>query len=274
MVDLGILAKMREDWPAAEAWFRKAAPIWRDAKIEDQEITSLAELGWALGRQERLDEAETILKDVLARRTRLFGPNDWSVGDTYEKLTPIVMSRHQPERAESLATKALEIRRAVYGAQSPQAGRQLQNVAFVREARGDSAGAVSYLRESLVLVRARRPPSDPGVLDAQRMLAIDLCATGAVAEGDSLIRAAIQAAPADSINILPARLRTALGICLTRARRFAEAESILLEAEGRLHAVAGTTPSAAHRLALTSLASLYEQWGNAAKAAEWRKRIR
>jgi tetratricopeptide (TPR) repeat protein len=272
MTDLGLLAKSREDWPSAETWFRKAAPIWRDAKIEDQEITSLAELGFALGRQDRLDEAETILSDVLARRTRLFGEKDWSVGDTYEKLTPIAFGKHQPERAESLATKALEIRRAVYGAKSPQAGRQLQNIAFVREARGDTAGAVSYLRESVALIRARRPASDAGVLDAERMLSIDLCATGAVAEGDSLIRAAIRLAPADSTDYIPARLRTALGICLTEARRFPEAEPVLLEAERQLRALAGGSRSPSHKLAVTWLASLYEQWGKAEKAAEWRNK--
>src|SRR5204862_3599211 len=98
---------------------------------------------------------------------------------------------------------------------------------------------------------------------AERMRAVDLCASGAVAEGDSLMRSAVGLAPLDSTDVLRPRLRTTLGSCLTRARRWQEAETTLLEAEARLRALAGGSPTEPHTTAVTTLVGLYEQWGNA-----------
>ncbi|MEP7345789.1 MAG: hypothetical protein ABI877_10995, partial [Gemmatimonadaceae bacterium] len=67
------------------------------------------------------------------------------------------------------------------------------------------------------------------------------------------------------------RLRAALGFCLTRQRRFAEAEPVLLQAESGLRSL--LPASARHQaLTITWLVNLYEQWGKSAEAAEWRAR--
>jgi hypothetical protein len=110
------------------------------------------------------------------------------------------------------------------------------------------------------------------VINTRRLLAIDLCATGATVEGDSLIRATIERVPLDSTQVMPYRVRDVLGFCLTRARRFAEAEPLLLQAEAGLRRL---SPAAArhHNVAVTWLVSLYEQWGKAEQAALWKERL-
>ena len=118
LLDLGLLSLARDDWTGAAARFREAVPIWRAAKIEDQELYSLAELARALQKQGRLDEAEPLLVDVLKRRRALFGDQHWSVGSTYEYLAAVASGRGQPAAAESLTVLGLEIRRAAYGSQS------------------------------------------------------------------------------------------------------------------------------------------------------------
>jgi tetratricopeptide (TPR) repeat protein len=269
LVDLGILYRLQENWKPAEERFRQAIPIWRAARIEDQELYALAELGWALLKQERLDESEQVLADVLTRRRALFGADHWSVGDSYEKLSAAAMGRGNVARAESLTVQGLDIRRKVYGPRSVQVATQLLNLALLSEARGDTAGAIPSLRESLAILESR-PRTDLNVLIAERWLAQDLCATGQAAQGDSLIRAVIERVPLDSTLVLPYRIRGVLGFCLTRQNRFADAEPVLLEAEARLGAL---PPGAAHhKLLVTWLVNLYEQWAKPEQAARWRGR--
>ncbi|MEP6691602.1 MAG: serine/threonine-protein kinase [Gemmatimonadaceae bacterium] len=269
--DLGQVADAREDWPAAEQRYRAALPIWRAAHIEDGEINSMAMLGWTLSKQEKYDEAEPLLTDVLARRRARYGDNHWSVGDSYEKLAGIAFGRGQLVRGESLSRAGLAVRRTLYGARAPQVASQLLNIAFFREQQNDTSGAIPLVRESLSISQETRPATDLNVITAQRLLAVDLCATGAAAEGDSVIRAAIAHSPADSTQAMTHRLRSTLGFCLTRQRRFAEAETLLLQAESGLLALRPTTAKQS-AVVITWLVNLYERWGKAAEAAEWRGR--
>lgn len=66
--------------------------------------------------------------------------------------------------------------------------------------------------------------------------------------------------------------RGVLGFCLTRARRFAEAEPVLLQAEAGLRRL---SPAATrhHNVLVTWLVGLYEQWGKAEQAALWKERL-
>jgi hypothetical protein len=145
------------------------------------------------------------------------------------------------------------------------------DMAQLPEARGDTAGAIPIIQESLSLL-AVRPPTDAMVIGTQRALAIDLCATGAVAQGDAVIRAAIGNVPLDSTRTMPYRLRGALGFCLTRARRFEDAETMLLQAETSLRRLAA--PGARYREQTVAwLVSLYEQWGKPEQAAAWKTRL-
>lgn len=267
LMDLGLLASQREDWPTAELRLREALPIWAAAGISDQELYAQASLGWALQKQGRFDEADTVLTDALTRRRALFGEQHWSVGDTYEKMAAVALGRGRPILAESLAVLGLEIRRSVYGPGSANAGIQLLNVAAVVEARGDTGRAIPLIRESLAIL-ATRPPTDPMVVSAQRLLAIDLCATGEFARGDSLIRSTVERLPPDSTQTMPYRVRAALGFCLLRAGRYAEAEPVLLEAEAGLRRLSAI--GAPHwRVTVTWLVDLYQRWGRPDQVSLW-----
>ena len=271
LMDLGILANVRGDWVRAEQLLREALPIWRAAGVEDQELYTLAQLSTALLRQDKFELADTILVDVLKRRRALYGENNWSVADTYDRMSTASIGRRQFARAESLAVLALAIRRQAFGPRSAQVAFQLFSIAQVAELRGDTSAAIPTIRESLAIM-STRPPTDAFLIAAHRALAIDLCATGAVAEGDSLIRATIARVPLDSTKIMPYRVRSVLGFCLTRVRRFGEAEPVLLQAEAGLHAL--SRPAAASwKTTVAWLVSLYEQWGKNEQASLWRDRL-
>ena len=269
--DLGGLALAQEDWAGAAERFRQSVPIWRAAKIESQELNSLGLLAWSLQKHGQLGEAESIMTDVLVRRRALFGENNAAVGDAYEKLAPILLARGKLAAADSLALLALEIRRTAFGAKSPQVAAQLLNVAFMREQRGDTSGALPPLRESLAISAGIRPPADPTVIATQRWLAHDLCVTGSAGEGDSVIRAAVAALPADSTQVMTHRVRSVAGLCLVKQRRFADAEPLLLRAEAGLGSLPAAAGAERFRVLVAGwLAELYQLWGKPAEAAAWR----
>ena len=270
--DLGYLAKVREQWSTAEQRYREAIPIWKAAGVDQEEVNSLAEVGFAMGKQKRFDEAEPILNDVIARRKARFGDENFAVGDAYEKLALIVAGKGDLARAELLSVEGLRIRRAVYGERSIQVAFQLPNVAFAREAIKDTSSAIAPLREAVSILKGFRPANDPFLVSVQRMLAVDLCSTGAMAEGDSLLQAAVNNAPVDPTATMPYRLRASQGFCRMREGKYAEAEPLLLQAESGLGAISG---AAAHRLLVINwLVSLYDGWSKPAEAAIWRERAK
>jgi tetratricopeptide (TPR) repeat protein len=271
LVDLGLLAQSSEDWAQAEAALREAIPIWREAKIEDQELFAEATLARVLQEVGKLGEADTLLADALARRRRLFGPEHWSVGDTYEKLANGMSKRGRFAEAESLSAIGLDIRRKVYGPRSVQVASQLLTVASIRTARGDTSDAIPLVRESVTLY-GTRPPTDVARIGAQITLAIDLCSTGSWVEGDSVAEQVQAYASLDSTRIQVARARAAVGFCLACAKRFAEAEPALLAAERWLRTMAPLGAQFRSNV-VAWVISLYEQWGKPAAAAEWRARM-
>jgi tetratricopeptide (TPR) repeat protein/tRNA A-37 threonylcarbamoyl transferase component Bud32 len=270
--ELALSARYQGDWAGAVRLNREALPIWRAARIEDGEISSLAELGFALAKQDKNDEAERILTDVLGRQRARYGEGHWAVGNAMEKLASVAYNRGHLSQAESLSVAGLAIRRKVYGERSPQVAVQLPSLAFFREAQNDTAGAILQLREALSILQAISPETDAQVVVTQGMLAIDLCATGATAAGDSLVRSAIAHTKMDSTKVNPNRLLGALGSCLTRERRYADAEPALLQAEAGFRAL-GPASVRYRKMVVTWLVNLYEQWGKPAEAAAWRGRM-
>lgn len=271
--DLAGLAKVRGQWKVAEQRYREAIPIWAAAHIVDQEINSLAEVGFALSKQDRFGEAEPILNDVLAKRRAWYGDRSFMVADAYEKLASVANGLGRTAEAESLSVASLGIRRLVFGAHSIQVAAQLPNVAFFREVQNDTSGAIPFYREALSIYAELRLHNDPNVLARQRLLAIDLCATGAIAEGDSLLRVAIANVSTSTLEAMPFRLQASRGFCLTRAKKFVEAEPLLITAEAGLRAMSSSAE--AHRsLVVRWLVQLYEAWGKPESAAKWEAQLK
>jgi tetratricopeptide (TPR) repeat protein len=268
LVDIAILAMRREEWARAERAYREARDIWRAAQIADQELYTLAELSLSIARQGRTEQADSILADVLVGRRSRFGDAHWSVGDTYAKQADVAAMRGDFACADSFMVRALAVAEKVYGPRGlPVLGMRLSRATHA-EWRGDTTAAVALLREPADVVAAR-PPTDLPRLNVQRQFATNLCATGAVAQGDSLLRDIVAAMPVDGVRDMPYRLRGALGYCRLRAGRFPESEALLLEAERGL---AGFQPAFArtHGIVVSWLVSLYEQWGKPEQVARWR----
>jgi hypothetical protein len=71
---------------------------------------------------------------------------------------------------------------------------------------------------------------------------------------------------------LTANMRSLLGNCLAKQRRFTDAEPLLLQGYHGLNQAKDTLPERL-REALERLVQLYTTWGQKAKAEEWQKKL-
>jgi tetratricopeptide (TPR) repeat protein/predicted Ser/Thr protein kinase len=270
--DLGYSAQLQGRWADAEPYHRQALAIFSAKGLVREETDAIAQLGWVLSKGPRLAEADSLLRLALQRRLSEYGEGSLPVGDAYEKLTGIAVARNDLPRAESLAAAGLEVRRKMYGPQTPQVAGQLLNIAFLRERMNDSSGAVPALREALAITSAVRPATDANVIFHQQWLAQDLCTTGRAEEGEGLLRSAMANAGTDTTRSMPWRLRVALGYCLAKQGKFEEAEPLMLEGERRVRTIPNITKEI-RGAAILRLAQLYQLWGNQPREAEWRARL-
>ncbi|MEP6834398.1 MAG: tetratricopeptide repeat protein [Gemmatimonas sp.] len=235
--DLGDLAKTRENWPVAESRYREALPIWRASAVEDQALLTQSLLAWSIFKQNRLDEADTLLREVIKKFSALAGPRHWVVGDASEKLSAVVRTKGTSDEWVSLTDFGLLVRQEVYGKSSLQAAQQLPNVAMAREFQGDTLAAIPLLREALNILHPLRPANDAFVLNTEWLLAVDLCSGAGVSEGEALARSAVAKIPFDSAQLLPLRLRAGVGYCLLRKGNRDAALPLLEEANRGVQAL-------------------------------------
>jgi hypothetical protein len=80
------------------------------------------------------------------------------------------------------------------------------------------------------------------------------------------------ASPPDSTRALPWRTRGAIGFCLTRQGKYAEAEPLLLQAEASLRMIPNTNPLHLNR-EIARLADLYRRWGKPEQAEAWKAKL-
>lgn len=272
LTDLGTFAMAREDWTKAEEYLRSAIPVWRASKVTDQALYAEGMLGVTLGRQDKLEAADSLLTRVVAERIVNDGPQHWTVGDAQEKLAYVRRQRGDIRSADSLGMSGLAIRRVVYGPRSMQVAVQIPSIAGLREERGDTAAAIPMLREALeMLAEVKIRPNDPNVVVIERQLAQALCTTGAVREGEAMARRVMEQMGPTYSALNQHRARAGHGRCLQLLERHAEAEPLLLEAMRGFESITPPVPAFVRAVA-SWLEQLYTATGRASEAATWRAR--
>jgi tetratricopeptide (TPR) repeat protein len=269
ITDLAELADARGDLPEAERRYRESLPSWREGKIERMDVANTRSLASVLAREGKLDEADQLLRDALPRQRALTGDAslDVALGTATQAL--IATRRGRLVDADSLYGVVVDIRRRVLGDRNITVANSLASRANVRQQRGDTVSAEVLFREVVDITRVARPAGDPTLRLRLSQLGEAQCAIGRFTEGEASLRSAFVVVPnAATDSTTAARARSALGSCLLRDGRFADAEPLLLEAE----AATRERTDASRNLALSRLVLLYDTWGRSDEAAKWRAR--
>jgi serine/threonine-protein kinase len=274
--DLGTLAttlyyKGRLD--EAEGLFREALAVNRKVLGDEHPdvATGMNNLAVILLGKGRLDEAEKLYREALAIHRKALGDGHPSVAEDLNNLGNTLHEGGRLDEAERLHREALAIDEKTLGDGHPTVAIDRNNLASVLAEKGRPAEAEPLYRSALAINHKVLGEHHPGVAVNMTHIAEVLLAQGKPGEAVSLLTAVL----AFPTEMLPAdhRARTGakslLGACLTTQKRYAEAESALLEAFTAQSAPGrGSRGSAKTR---QRILDLYRAWGRPAAAQAFEK---
>ena len=235
---------------------------------------SLNNLGVVLMERGDYDGAEQLYREALALRRKLHGNEHPSVATGLNNLANVLAQKGDWAGAEAVQREALALGRKLHGNEHPGVAFSLSNLAIVLMEQGSYAEAEALHREALAMRRKLLGNESPNVAMTLTGLAETLCRTGRSGEAEPHAREAIavfrKTLPAG--HPYTAEAESVLGGCLTLSRRYAEAEPLLLGSYPVLEARMGARSLEA-RWALRRTVRLYEAWGRADQAAQYRARL-
>jgi serine/threonine protein kinase len=231
-------------------------------------------VGPVLQAEGRWNEAETTLQECVAiLRPRLGAENPIVLGRLCA-LGTVLQALGKRAEAGKVLRETLDSQRKVLPARHIEIAESLYAWAEYLVEAGESRQAEAALRELLAIDR----PSVPRVrkLTGRAHVALGwvLTKAGQAGEGEPLLRQGLEILskefpPEHWGHWMTADAQSRLGGCLVGLRRFDEAQSQLLAAYQYLQGARAVPPD---RLAQSAdrIVQLYETWGKADKAAEWR----
>src|SRR6185503_14739574 len=188
---------------------------------------ALGNLGVVYDDLRRSEAAEQTYREALAELEPRFGPEHETVTSLWNNLALLLNRTGRAVQAESIYRRALAIDERKLGKDHPNVGRTLVNLSLLRCSHGDASA---------------------GLPMAQRALAI-----------------LSKESPADGWQLAAAR--NVMGVCLTTAKRYPEAEIAFTQA---LHTLEKALGPAHWRTDSTRarLRRMYVAWGKPERAAE------
>ena len=175
--------------------------------------------------------------------------------------------------AEKLYREALAIYRKALGDEHGFVAFALNDLALVKHAQGEWAEAERLHRDAIAMREKLLGKEHPDTLISRRSLAAVLRDAGNLETARAMLKEVSETAT----RVMPpghwlaADFRSDYGDCLLRFRQYEAAERELIAAHTALQAALGSehvrTVDTVRRLV-----AVYEEWGKAEKAAEWRLR--
>jgi serine/threonine protein kinase/Tfp pilus assembly protein PilF len=144
-----ILAWKRGDDARAVALLDEAVAIWREGEHEGRLAGGLHNLGMVLRDAGRLAEAEAKLREALAMRERVFGPDHVPVAMSLRLLGEIAIHAGRFDEARAMLERALRIEIARHGEQHPQTALVRLSLARLDYARRDALGGDARIAKLL-----------------------------------------------------------------------------------------------------------------------------
>lgn len=218
--------------------------------------------------------AEALLRRALALEARTGNTDEARLSAVLTVQAGVLERLGRNDAAEQAFREVIALRERVLGPEHPNLAMSMLNFGDHLRRRGRFVESTQWTRR-VVALRGRTLDDTHTALAASMLnLGLALARIDSAPVGERWLREAyrLRAAALPPQHWLLASTQSSLGEVLTAARRYAEAEALLIPAEAQL---AAELP---HHLepvqdAWRRLAELYVVWGRPAEAARWQQRI-
>ncbi|MGO9258974.1 MAG: tetratricopeptide repeat protein [Bryobacteraceae bacterium] len=220
--------------------------------------------------------AEALFSQALEISRRALGPEHPNTVVSMGNLAEAYTAQGKYVAAEALLTRTLEISHRAFGPEQHHTLNCLSDFVSLYQRQGKYALAGTYAAQALAGRRHALGSEHPDTMASASDLALAYVSQGKFAESEPLAREAVEfnrkKQPDDWQRF---RAESLLGASLAGQKKYAEAEPLLLEGyqemvarKDRIEVPDWYHLDRAHEW----LVQLYQAWGKAAKAAEWRKK--
>ncbi len=236
--------------------------------------SSYANLGVVQSELGKNASAETLMVAAVAAARRAYGSSHPLVAAI---LSPMASVQHRAgslERADSTFREAIVMRRELLGDDHPDLAWSMFNYADHLLIVGRYAESATWSRQVLTMRGRSLQDSHPAVSAAMGLLGRALDQLDSLDVGERWLREALAVRKANypAGHFLIASSEGQFGAHLALRGQYPEAERMLLKSERDLVAARGESAPIVGD-ARTRLVELYERWGKADAAAQWRAKL-
>jgi serine/threonine-protein kinase len=263
------------DFVAAREAFGESRDFVRAAGLGfEARANAAANLAFALANLGRFAEAKPLYEEAIADTRRATGPESNAVADILSPYASVLWYLKERESALGVYEESIRIRRRTLGPEHPGYAMTLANYADSLVTLEQYSRALPLLREILALRGRTLPDSHNAVAATMLLMGRALGPLGQLDEAEDWMRKAI----AVREKVLAkgdwriASGRSILGGHLVLAKRFAEAETLLVDAERELAATLGND-SPIVTDSRQRLVGLYTAWNRPQDAARWQSQL-
>ncbi len=200
---------------------------------ENEDVAaSLNDLATVFRHQHKLAEAETLTREALAIRQKLFGNDSLEVAATLHNLSIVLGDEGKLAESEAIAREMLAIRRKLLGPQDPLVAVALNDVAWTATASGKLNEAESVQEEALAMQRRILGDGHPEVARSLSTLGQIMAKQGDLTESHAVLKATLSIQRKLLGEDNPETLYTlrSFGWTLEAEGKWSEAESVHREA--------------------------------------------
>lgn len=266
------LCLQKGDLDRAAALERQAIDVYRGlGKSAQKELASalgdLAAVYQALG---RLDDALELFKQTLQTHRQLLGADHFDVALDLHYLGNCAEGARKIDEAERYLRDAIATYTRVLEGDHPYLASAYNNLGAVLHDKEDYGGAITMYERALAMHKRLFGEESAEIAGDMTGLAAVLRDRGQLGRAEVLLRdaLALRRKKLGDDHMMVGVTWTSLGLCLTKMKRYEEAEKALTEAHRILEAAVEPTSPNLIRVR-NALASLYRAWGKPEEAARF-----
>jgi tetratricopeptide (TPR) repeat protein/predicted Ser/Thr protein kinase len=237
-------------------------------------LISMSNLASAYRVAGRLQEALPLLEATLQLRKAKLGPDHPDTLRSMNNLAVVYREAGRLKEALPLHEEALQGRKTKLGVDHPDTLQSMGNLAAAYQDAGKFAQSEALLSEALAQQRRKLPADSPELAATLATLGDCWLKQEKFAQAEPHLRECLTIRQKKRPEHWSrAQTQSLLGASLVGQKKYAEAEPLLLDGYEGLKARAKDLPAPAQKNlteALDRLIRLYEDWGQADKAARWR----